>query len=102
MWSRVGACRARSGRFARIAHYGTQYLGYDYGRIAYVLMMTYLQTQLPSGAPTVDPYLLQACAINSLVRTPQPSRRSRPTSGCSATRNAAAIEAVHGSNDAIK
>ncbi|CAN5332513.1 hypothetical protein BH11MYX1_BH11MYX1_53780 [soil metagenome] len=47
------------------AHYGTQYLGYDYGRIAYDLVMTYLQTQLPSGAPTVDPYLLQACAINS-------------------------------------
>lgn len=46
-------------------HFGTQYLGYDYGRAATEMVLDYLQAQLPANARRVDPYLLQACAIQS-------------------------------------
>lgn len=50
---------------ARRAHYGAQYLSYDYGQVIYVDLMTWLQGQLGNAAPAIDPYLLQACGMPS-------------------------------------
>jgi len=48
------------------AHFGTQYLGYDYGRIATDTVLDYVKAQLASTSTTpIDPYLFQACGVPS-------------------------------------
>jgi hypothetical protein len=47
------------------AHNGTQYLSYEYGKIDAFRVYDYIQAQLPATARKVEPYLLQACNIQS-------------------------------------
>jgi hypothetical protein len=47
------------------AHNGTQYLSYEYGKVDAFRVYDYIQAQLPASARKVEPYLLQACNIQS-------------------------------------
>jgi hypothetical protein len=50
---------------SRRAHLGYQYLEYEYGRVLYIDLIAWLQQQIGTDAVTVDPILLQACAMPS-------------------------------------
>lgn len=52
---------------SRRAHYGPQYLEYDYGQVQYAGIVQYFQAQI-GPSKTIDPFVLQACDLTTPAR----------------------------------